>query len=188
MIAALEMFKARWAALTQRERAAILVLSAAAAAALATWAADTSSQASDAEARARLHRRAVEAAYTQASDPAARDRLGEQANKVWRWSLVDANESAAELQLVALIESSAAESGLQGPVVSPSALPAGVGGAVSARLQADFTWPSFMEFLKALEVSQTSVAIEDIEVSSGAEGAQTVSLVVTAQFLPEAQP
>ncbi len=178
----------RFGAATPRERAGLALAVATGAIAMAIASFDWAMGAADAERSARIQRAEAQAAFERDSDGAFQQRLAEDVNKVWRWSIVETSESLVRAQAAPLVESLALQAGLANVevAVADSADEGGSVGSIAIRLGADFDWPSFMALLEALHNSETSFTIHSIEVSGGADGAPRLNLLMKAPFLLEA--
>lgn len=180
-------FRARLAAATARERAALAVLGALAAVVAALSSFEWALQSGEAEHRARQRRVDIEAAFAQASDAEVQERIGIDTARVWSWSIVDASEALARTQAIELAQLLAMQAGLANVEVTDAAVSASEGaiGSVSVQLSADFDWMSFLALTEGLEQLEQGFSIEALEVSEGADEPARVVLTLSAPFLLE---
>lgn len=173
---------------TPRERASIAVLCAVMALVAATSAFDWSTRAESDARDANALRRDVERVYARDSDERFQQRLGEETNKVWRWSIVASSDGLARTEGTERLNMIASEAVLSNVVVSALDVEPfqGAIGALPLRLSADFDWSTFNALLGALAEAETSFAINAVEVTSNSEGAQTLELSFVAPYLREA--
>lgn len=136
----------------------------------------------------------TQADLARVDDAAFQESLSQNANKVWRWSLVQASEGVARAQAVAAVEALALQAGLGDASVSVDPAPA-IGSAsaeggvtpITLTLNAGFEWSSFLAFLQVMREADISLSIDSIEV--GGVDAPTFTMTLRAPFLHEtAQP
>lgn len=175
-------------AATPRERAGLAAMGAVAALALSAAAFDWTLRARQHEHETRAQRAEAQASLARESDQAFQETIAEDANKVWRWSIVESSEGLTRAQAAALAEALAAQAGLADVEVFADEAQSGAGalGAITLRINADFELARFIDLLQALENSETSFAVRAIEVTPGGDGEARLSLTLGAPFLLDA--
>lgn len=175
-------------ALTPRERAALALLGAVAAAFAAFSAFDWSLRAGDRELEMRQRRADLDASLARNSDASIQERIAVDTNKVWRWSIVESSPVLAQARAVDLVQALAGQAGMSNVELSaleteeraPSIK------TLRVRMVADFDWLTFLNVLEAMGNSDTSMFVEAVSVDASGEQAPRVSVTFAAPFIEDA--
>jgi hypothetical protein len=182
----------RLRAATPRERAGLALVVAIAACAAALWAFDEAMQAGDRADEARARYADLQSAYAREGALAFQQSVAIEANKVWRWSIVQSSPGVARAQAVTALEGLALQAGLSNYTIEldEAAAPAEVDGVITPIrlvLSADFDWVSFQALLQALAATDLSFVPEAVGVEVNEARGPTLSLTLRVPFLNESQ-
>jgi hypothetical protein len=182
--------RTRFAQSTARERAGIAATAAVFALAMALGAFDWVMQAAAREQAAVDARAEAEAMLSRDGNGAFQVALGDNANKVWRWSIVAQSEGVARAEAMGLVEEIALQAGLTDVEVAADGSEDDTGeiGVIEVRLSASFDWASLQSLLGALETSDTSFSVNAIDVAPSGDGSSTLTMTLAAPYIAEAPP
>ncbi len=179
------------AALSPRERAGVMLVTAlaslAAAAATVDWAMDAQDAALDSAVRVA----GVEATFAREGNRGYKEGVRLAAKAVEDWSIVEASEGVAQARAAGALRILANDAGLSSVVITANTAASSeeITGEVvplSMTLSADFTWPGFMALLREIRSSTLVFEAEAVEVNSSDDGAQTFTMTLRAPFLRRA--
>lgn len=166
---------------TPRERAGLCLVIAAGSVSLAVASFDAASSINRHAAALREDVHRMSAVQARDEDFGYRSTLKAAADKATALSIRESTVGVAQARALSAARALAEEAGLGTVVVAPAA--ASSTDSVAVSLSADFSWTSLAAILGAMETSDVAFGVEQITVTTDAEGAKTMVLRLRAPFV-----